>query len=415
LSSKDRPRRFRIDGHDAARLIAIVCMAIFTILMTGYVRDQWSDEAQFTHRDFHNFWNAGVRIREGEPVYQQDEIPFLLTPLAAPFVVVLSWIPERIAFVTAAIVTAALYLAALVIVALACPADRRSRITACFLAASMPPLWFALYLGQLSGLYIFLLASALVVLARPRAEGRTFRTELVAGVLLAVLFVKPQLALVGLLVAALRRSWGAIVAFVVVASILWVVSIPFVGAHAFVEWREQVAWCTEALEGARSTWWRQFTLYAFIRASTANALMDVETARWLYLGTTLPMGLATLLAVHRALRPDDRLLALRAIAMLVLATVALNAYLFYYDAAFLVVPWMISFLAYQTYAHLTRALIVVAAAISWVLALTTPILEQGSVPFPGLVAAIWLGIEIVDLTRGERRRRETLSIGASSV
>jgi hypothetical protein len=415
VSSIDRPRRFRIDGHDAARLIAIVCMAIFAILMSGYVRDQWSDEAQFTHRDFHNFWNAGVRIRDGEPVYQRDEIPFLLTPLAAPFVVVLSWIPERIAFVTAAIVTGALYAVAIVLVALACPADRRSRITACFLAASMPPFWFALYLGQLSGLWLFLLAGAFVVLVRPRAEGRTFRTEIVAGVLVAALCVKPQLALVALLVAALRRSWGTIVAFVVVSAILWLASIPFLGVGAAIEWREQVSWCTEALEGARSTWWRQFTLYAFLRASTANATLGIDVARWLYLATALPMGIATLLAVRRALLPDDRRLALRAIAMLVLATVSLNAYLFYYDAAFLVVPWMIAYLAYQTYAQRTRALIVLVAAISWVLALTTPILEQGSVPFPGLVAAIWLGIEIIDFTRGERTRRESLPASAAAV
>lgn len=400
----DRPRRFRIDGHDAARLCSIVIIAIFAMAMYGYVRDQWDDEAQFTHRDFHNFHNAGVRIRAGEDVYQHDEIPFLLTPISAPAVVVLSYIPEHVAFVLAAIVTGALYLAALWIVIRTCKPDPRSAITAAFVAATMPPFWFALYLGQLSGLYLFLMSASLALLAVPRSEGRSARSEALAGVVIAVLCVKPQLALVALLVVVLRRAWPALAAFVVTLLLLWLVSIPFVGVDAALVWREQVTWCTEALETADTTWWRQFTLYAFLRAVTARGDMDMTVARGLYVAIVLPLGIATLLAVRAALAPDDRRLALRAVSMLVLATISLNAYLFYYDAAFLVVPWMIAFLAYQTYASVTRGVIVLLAAISWVLALTTPILQQGGIPLPGLVATIWLVVEMIDLSRGMRAR-----------
>ncbi len=377
-------------------------MAIFAMGMAGYVRDQWDDEAQFTHRDFHNFHNAGTRIREGEPVYQHDEIPFLLTPLAAPAVVVLSYIPEHVAFCLTAVLTAALFVSALVFVARTSRGDLRAQITACFVAATMPPFWFALYLGQLSGLYLFLLAVSLALLAVPRAEGRTPRTEAVAGVLVAVLCVKPQLALVVLLVAVLRRAWATLAAFALVLLVLWLCSIPFLGVRAVIEWREQVTWCTDALETAESTWWRQFTLYAFLRAVTSRADMEIAVARGMYVAIAAPLGLAALLAVRAALRPDDRRLALRAVSILVLASIALNAYLFYYDAAFLVVPWMIAFLAYQTYAPLTRGLIVLLAAVSWVLALTTPILQQGGIPLPGLVATIWLVVEIVDLGRGRQ-------------
>lgn len=379
-------------------------MAIFAMAMAGYVRDQWDDEAQFTHRDFHNFHFAGTRIRAGEEVYQHDEIPFLLTPIAAPAVVVLSYIPEHVAFVLAAIFTGLLFLAAIVLVTRTCRPERRSAITACFVAATMPPIWFALYLGQLSGLYLFLLSVSLALLAVPRTEGRTRRTEAIAGVAIAVLCVKPQLALVALLVVVLRRAWGALAAFTTVLVVLWLCSIPFVGLDAILRWREQVTWCTEALETADTTWWRQFTLYAFLRAVTARADMDMGVARTLYLAVVVPLGVATLLAVRAALAPDDRRLALRAVAILVLASISLNAYLFYYDAAFLVVPWMIAFLAYQTYASITRALIVLIAAVSWVLALTTPILQQGGIPLPGLVATIWLVVEIIDLNRGLRAR-----------
>jgi hypothetical protein len=398
----DRPRRFRIDGHDAARIASIVLMGIFAVAMLDYVREQWADDAQFTHRDFHNFHNAGVRIRAGEDVYQHDEIPFLLTPLAAPAVTLLSYVPERAAFVLAAIFTGTLYVLALIVVARTCRADARATLTACFLAASMPPFWYSLYLGQLSGLYLFLLAVSLALLAVPRAEGRTWKTEALAGALTAILCVKPQLALVVLFVAVLRRAWGALAAFVIVFLILWGISVPMLGVGAFLEWREQVTWCTEALEGAETTWWRQFTLYAFLRAVTSRAAMDVSVARWMYLAILLPLGLATLLAARRMLAPDDRRLALRAVSILVLATVALNGYLFYYDAAFLVVPWMIAFLTYPTYASITRGLIVVLAAVSWVLALTTPILQQGGIPLPGLVATLWLLVELVDLSRGKR-------------
>lgn len=384
-------------------------MAIFAMAMLGYVQDQWADDAQFTHRDFHNFYNAGTRIRAGEAVYQHDEIPFLLTPLAAPAVVVLSYIPEHVAFVLAAIITAALFVLAVTMVARTCRGERRAQVTACFLACSMPPFWFALYLGQLTGLYLSLMATSLCLLAVPKSEGRTPGTEALAGTLCAVLCVKPQLALVVLFVALAKRAWAMLAVFALVLLVLWGISIPFLGVRAVLEWREQVAWCTEALEGADTTWWRQFTLYAFLRSVTSREGMDMMVARWLYLGIAGPLGLLTLLAVRKALGPDDRRLSLRAVAILVLASIALNAYLFYYDAAFLVVPWMIAFLTYPTYAPVTRALIVIVAVASWVLALTTPILQQGGVPLPGLVATVWLIVEILDLYFGKRavpERRE---------
>ncbi len=398
----DRPRRFRFDGHDAARIAAIVTMVIFALAMSNFVRDQWSDEAQFTHRDFHNFHNAGVRIRAGEDVYQHDEIPFLLTPISAPAVVALSYVPEHAAFVLAAVVTLLFYVLAVVTVARACRAERRATLTAVFVACSMPSIWFALYLGQLTGLYLVLLAPSLTLLVEPRAEVRGWGIPIGAGVLTALLCVKPQLALVVLVVALVRRAWVALAAFAVALALLWAISIPFLGVSAIVEWREQAAWCAGALEGAESTWWRQFTLYAFLRSVTSRAGMDLDVARGMYLAIVVPMGLATLLAVRRALAPDERRFSLRAVGIMVLATIALNGYLFYYDAAFLVVPWMVAFLCYGTYAPFTRWLILVVAVASWVLALTTPILEQGEVPLPGLVATIWLAIEILDLVRGKR-------------
>lgn len=385
-------------------------MAIFALAMANYVRDQWYDEEQFTHRDFHNFHNAGTRIRAGEAVYQHDEIPFLLTPLAAPAVVLLSYVPEHAAFVGMAVFTGLLYVLAVLVVIRTCRGDPRASITAGFLACSMPPFWFALYLGQLTGIWLFLMSAALALLAVPRAEGRSWRTEALSGVLTAVLCVKPQLALVVLLVAGLRRAWPMLAAFVVTFAILWAVSIPFLGVRAFLEWREQVTWCAEALEGADTTWWRQFTLYAFLRSVTSHAAMDMEVARWAYLAIVGPLGIATVLAVREALRPDDRRLALRAVSMLVLASIALNTYLFYYDSAFLVVPWIVSFLAYQTYGGVTRGIVVLLAAVSWVLALTTPILQQGGVPLPGLFATVWLVVEILDLARGKAARAAFQSV-----
>lgn len=400
--SSVRLRRFRLDGHHAARFAAVVTMVVYAVAMSNFVRDQWSDDAEFTHRDFHNFYHAGERIRAGEEVYQHDEIPFLLTPISAPAVVALSYVPEHAAFVIAAFVTMGLYVLALTIAARACRAERRATLTSVFVACSMPSIWFAVYLGQLTGLYLVLLVPPLVWLVEPRAEARGRGRSIAAGVLTALLCVKPQLALVVLVVAVVRRAWLMLAVTLVGVALLWALSIPFLGVDAIVEWREQATWCAEALEGADSTWWRQFTLYAFLRAVTSHAAMDMLAARTMYLSIVLPLGLASLLAVRRALAPDERRFSMRAIAILVLATVALNGYLFYYDGELLVIPWMVSFLCYESYAPLTRWLIVVVAIASRILAQTTPILEWGVIPLPGIVATLWLVIEIVDLTRGKR-------------
>ena len=133
-----------------------------------------------------------------------------------------------------------------------------------------------------------------------------------------------------------------------------------------------------------------------IETSFANLIPTSHTSIWI----VEPSRSVT--ALYRA-----DIDGLRAVSILVIASIALNAYLFYYDAAFLVVPWMIAFLTYTTYAPITRALIVIVAVASWVLALTTPILQQGGVPLPGLVATIWLLVEILDLFFGKRAMRVT--------
>jgi hypothetical protein len=93
---------------------------------------------------------------------------------------------------------------------------------------------------------------------------------------------------------------------------------------------------------------------------------------------------------------------MRAAALLALATVALNAYLFYYDALLLVVPASVAFLLRATYAPRARAAVATLATISWVLQLVTPLFGQGGVPLPGLVATMWLVVEGLDLARALR-------------
>jgi hypothetical protein len=382
-----------LDGHALAWTVSFGVMVFFSYYLVTFLVDEWNDDTRFTHRDFHNFYNAGLRIRRGESPYEHDEIPFLLPPPSAPFVIALSLLPEHVAYVAVDFAIAMLFVLGTWLVAEACRGSFRSRLTVLAIAASAPPFWFTLYLGQLAGLYLALLAGGLVLLADERVK----ENEVVVGLVAALLVLKPQLSFGLLLVMLLRRAWRAWAVLVLASVVLAVIAVPILGVDAFPTWLEQMSWCGAALETASTTWWRQFTLYAFLRGTTSTWGMSMEDTRVLYAVLVLPLGVLALGTLWSAARHPSHALRMRAAAVVFLATVSLNIYLFYYDSALLVVPAMIAFLERDSYAKVTRGVLLVLVVLSYGLSFETPLYSRTVIPLPGLVGAIWLVVECVDL------------------
>lgn len=387
-----------MDAHDVARLAALVVIALMSLLVVTFLVDGWNDDAAFAHRDFQPLWDAGVRALSGESPYLRSSQPFVHPPLAIPLMASFALMPVRVAFVVAGVLGVAAFVGALALLSRASGGTERDRATAIVVGASAPSFYFALFLGQLSGLYVLCFAGSLAALA--------LGSELAAGILAGLLLIKPPLALAPLFAIAAARSRRALAVVGVTALALFVGSLPW-GLDAWPTWMRDAGWWAATLEDAPGTWWRQWTLYSFVRSSMAEVGLGETAARGVSLAMTLPLAGAVAWLGARALRrdaagPSGVGLRMRAAALLALATVALNAYLFYYDALLLVVPAVVAFLARDTYAERARVAIAALVLVSWVLQLVTPLFGQGGVPLPGLAATMWLVVEGVDLARALR-------------
>ena len=201
-----------------------------------------------------------------------------------------------------------------------------------------------------AGLYLALLAGGLVLLADERMK----QNEVVIGLVAALLVLKPQLSFGLLLVMLFRRAWRAWAVMVLASVVLAAISVPILGVDSFPTWLEQMSWCGAALETASTTWWRQFTLYAFVRGAGAALGVGQGASRIVTASLGVPILLGGFGVIRRALANPERPVVVRALGLVVLVTVALNGYLFYYDALLLVVPALAAFAARGTYAAWAR-------------------------------------------------------------
>jgi alpha-1,2-mannosyltransferase len=395
-------RRLSFDAQDALRLACIAWLALVGFLLLATIAERWDDDASFTHRDFHAFWLGATRMRAGESPYAHDAQPFLFPPHAAMLVLPLGWLSERAGFVALDVLGAIALVLGVFALARRVGLAAREAQTAALCAWAWPAWIFTAYLGQLSGLIVGGTAAALALVLGARTPAR----DLACGALIAALTIKPQLSLALLVVLALTRAWRALAAAVALIAVLVAVGYALLGPGAYAEWRALVAWWSDALEAAPGTWWRQFTLYAFVRGAGAMTGAGQGAARAVTAALGVPIVVMGFAVVRRALAKAEPLLTVRAMGLVVLATVALNGYLFYYDALLLVVPALAVFAARGTYAGWARGVAIGCAALSWILCLATPLFAQGSVPLPGLVASAWLVVELVDLARRVRAPEE---------
>lgn len=375
-----------MDAHDVARLTALLAIWLMMMLLVLFLSDGWEDMS-LAHRDFYPLYSAGTRIWAGESPYLRSTQPFVHPPLAIPLVALFALAPLRPAFLAILAAGAVAFLGALAILVRACGATGRDRATAIVVSASAPSFYFALFLGQLSGLYLLCFVGCL--------GGLALGADVLAGVCAGLLLIKPPLALALVFAIVASRSRRAALATGITALVLVLLTLPW-GIAVWRTWLGDAGWWASTLEAAPGTWWRQWTLYSFVRSSTAELGLSWGAARAISLAITVPLGGAAAWVAARALRRGPAL-RMRAAAVLALATVALNAYLFYYDALLLVVPAVVGWLLRATYAPRARIAVVVLVLVSWALQFATPLFGQGGVPLPGLVATIWLMVEVVDL------------------
>lgn len=375
------PRR----ALDAIRIALLIAAAAANGAVALAIESTWGTD-ELLRRDYRVFWDAGRRVLEGrlEGIYdpRPGGFPFLHPPPVITLSAPLGSLEPRAVY---AILTA-LSIAALIASALALRAlrPRRGEHDLVWLAAVASAPWLiALILGQPAALFLAAWVLGLLALERDR--------PLAAGLVFGLLFAKPPLALAALALG-LRRPRVAL-GMLATAALLVLLSLP-AGLARWPEWLEALGRVGDELASGEIALWKQHTLLASLRSVAPAPLAWLGWAL-----AALPLGALALRAVRRAS-------VLRAGGLLVLATLALTPYAYYYDALLLAVPGACLWLERERYPRRARCAlgILACATLAWQHAAFFVFQAEGP-PLAGFLVSAWLGVE---LSVTERARREHL-------
>lgn len=235
--------------------------------------------------DFTNVWAAGKLVADGAYATLYESASFtrfqteLLGPLtpriysypptAFPIASAFAWLPYRPAFVLWSVLTGALFV-------YAARPWWPARVGPVWLALLMPASLWNLWIGHYG--FIF---GALWLLAFHHCERRPW----LAGALIGLFVLKPQLAVLIPLLLLVRRDWRTIIASAVASVGYVALSVVFYGWSAWQVYFASTAGKQLALIDPQGAW------FAKMSASAATAILDVGG------GWTLALAVQAALAV----------------------------------------------------------------------------------------------------------------------
>lgn len=367
---------------DTARVLALALAVALHALLAAGVHEAWAS-AEIERRDYAVFVDAGRRLIGGqlEGVYdpRPGGFPFLHPPYVITLSAPLAPLGHRGAFVLLTLLALGALAASILALRRLSPRPGEHDVIWLAVLASAP--WaITLVLGQPIAL---LLAAYLVALACLRSD-RPGRGPLVSGLAFSVLLLKPTFAIAPLALALLRRDRRLLAGLAIGALALVLAALP-AGLHRWAEWSEAVLRAAGEVGAARVPLWKQHTWLAFLRSVLP------AWAAWAGWAALLPLGG---LALARARRASP----LRAGALLVLATLALSPYAYFYDALLFAVPGAAAWLERERYGARARAAVAGVAALTFAWQHAGFFVLQGRAPaLGGLLATAWL---LIEATRG---------------
>lgn len=393
---------FRLfDGHDGARFLALFWLIVIcTYLGLILVRDVEAGDRLYL-RDYYCFHRAGELAHEGGTGYEDPDRTFANPPFTVPLMEALSLAGTEGSYWVCLALGTLTTIAGMLALSRIPGLGGKHGLTFVMAGLACPSLVFALHLGQLTGIY--LLFACLVI------YGWCAERDVLAGIAAGLLWSKPPLAIALVAIGTISRPRAFTIAWTATLATLLALSIPL-GRESWEGFRGGLAVLVERHELNPDSWRKQQTLYAFLRTvlwKIAGSPVDApahgrEVARATAIALAGVLG-AWGLALRWQARTDwsarerrvERMVRLGSIAML--ATVALNLYLFYYDSALVVIPSVFLF----SHEHLWRSrarwwtAVVLGIAI-WIAQLLPMLWNDGPNPI-GALAFVWLLLELTEL------------------
>lgn len=341
--------------------------------------------------DWTAFDRAADRVWAGEDVYRpydadEEPLPYLYPPFALWLALPLAVGGFALSFLASAGITLGAMIGAVRSALRLAPADMIDRRAALVLPLCSGAVLSSTLIGQYSGLLALSIAGGALLFARGHYGA--------AGVALALLCLKPNLAVAVPVVLVWSRSWTTLRGFAAGAIGLAALSLPF-GLGAWRGFVDNIAMMSELQRDDVVPFHKMITVQATLHEVTGLA-GDSPLLWGLWAIVVSIMGVAVL----RLWRPVELVASpARAFGVLALFVVAANARLYFYDGTLVAIGGLLLFVSSSAFCsdRLRRAMLAG-------LACTWPALWGGLFlslnPFVGPMAGILVVIAGFDSWRG---------------
>ncbi|MGI9606326.1 MAG: glycosyltransferase family 87 protein [Acidimicrobiales bacterium] len=303
---------------DWMRRLSLIAAGVLVVMLITWILD---DPIENLSTDWTAFDRAADRAWAGERVYrpfdaESESLPYLYPPFALVLALPLALVGFYGSFAFSASLTFAAFVSGVVMVVRRREIDRA---TAVIVASTTGAVITSTLIGQYSGLYVL----ALGAMAAFLVDGR----ERAAGAALALLWLKPNLAIAIPVVLVWSRSWRMLGSWAAVSVGVFASSLPF-GLDRWRGFADNVSMMAELQADNIVPVDKMVTIQAAIQQG-----LGLESSSPLLWGmwalAILPLGLSVLAVWSR-----EALLAapMRAVGVLALFIVAANVRLYFYDA-----------------------------------------------------------------------------------
>jgi len=300
---------------------AVVFGSMFVILVLAWLL---GDPLPRLRTDWTAFDNAADRLVAGEEVYrpwnaESETLPYLYPPFALWLSLPLALGGFLTSWFIAASMTAVSSAVGVALLLRSTP-EHIDRRTAAVGLATCGSFFGASLLGQYSGFYVLAFGLSLLLWSRDR--------QALAGLALAILLMKPNIAIAVPVILVWSRSWRVLAGFAGGAVLALGASIPF----GVTSWESFVANVRDMGERqlAGQLFESKFVNVAGAFQTWSGAGSQDTATITVWLVSTLVLGVVTLLAWHPS-RLDGNLD--RALGVLALFVIVANTRMYFYDGA----------------------------------------------------------------------------------
>lgn len=207
-------------AHKFARLTAIFVAGVFIFMLAAWVLE---DPRENVMTDWTAFDNAADRLVSGETIYRPwnqdtEPLPYLYPPFALWLVLPLAFLGFWASFAVSTLTPLAAYISGLRKLGRA-ELGKVDKTTGLIVALASGPAIGANLIGQYSGLYVLAFGAAALLYTKDM--------RVLAGLVLAFLWIKPNIAIVVPFALVWSRSWRPLKGFFAGTVLMLALSLPF--------------------------------------------------------------------------------------------------------------------------------------------------------------------------------------------